>query len=52
MPPSIGAPMVTTMDELITAMVITTCQYADVADTICSSRIRHQRAAERERGRG
>jgi len=48
--PEIGAPFVT-VDELITAMIVTTARYLDVGDTVCSQ-VRHQRAAGRERGRG
>jgi hypothetical protein len=48
--PNIGAPMVSEA-ELITAMIITTCRYADISDAVCSQ-IRHQRAARQERGRG
>lgn len=44
--PHIGAPMMS-LDEIVTAMIITTCRYADVADTVCSQ-IRHQRATKEQ----
>jgi hypothetical protein len=48
--PAIGTPHVE-MAEVIAAMIVTTAQYTDITDTVCSQ-IRHQRAAGRERGRG